>query len=198
MVFELFSGDCFGCVIVLGHMRYKYLELGVFHHGISFFTGHCEEVSGADCNVAIFSSESFLDVVSVLQMFVLSNIESGVGVSCRSERFTFVICSSSRFFSISESKFAGITVDLMLIIFEGSLEDVARLAKQYGISTSFLNSTNLCLDISGLNDDTILSFVAFCLLEHMSFSSSQSGGHTELTEFQLFSSSALEGSLEVL
>jgi hypothetical protein len=49
-----------------------------------------------------------------------------------------------------------------------------------------------------LNDDTILSFVAFCLLEHMSFSSSQSGGHTELTEFQLFSSSVLEGSLEVL
>ena len=81
--------------------------------GHSFFTGHCEEVSGTDCNATIFISESFFDVVNVLHMFVLSSIKSGVSRPCRSERFTVMICSSSRFFAISECKFAGITVDLV-------------------------------------------------------------------------------------
>jgi hypothetical protein len=85
MVFKLFSGDCLGGIIVFSHVRHKFTELSVCHLGVTTFGRHGEEVSRADCNATFFVSESLLDVVNILHMFVFNNIKSGVGISCRSE-----------------------------------------------------------------------------------------------------------------
>ena len=85
MVFKLFSGDCLRGVIVFRHVIHKFIELSVFHLGVTLFGRHGEEVFGTDCNTTIFVSESLLNVVNILHMLVFNLIKSGVGMSCRSE-----------------------------------------------------------------------------------------------------------------
>lgn len=172
MVLELLSGDSFWCVIIIGFVFDNLLELSILHGCVTLFTRHSEEVSESDCYTTIFVSEILFYVGDVLFMLISGGVKSGVSVSCGSEGFTVVVCSSSRFLTISQGELSSVSVDLMLIIVERSLEYVRRFAEKNRVSFSFLDTSDLSLDISGLNDNTILSFMTLALLEHVSLSSS--------------------------
>lgn len=85
MIIKLLSGEFLRGVIVFFHVFHKFIELGVFHLGVTLFGRHGEEIFGTDCNTTVFVSESLLNVVNILHMLVFNNIRSGVGISCRSE-----------------------------------------------------------------------------------------------------------------